>query len=126
MAPWLALALVAGLQGPWPLGPGQVTAATRSAPPQADAQPVRGPEALPLQCRRPPGPWRACRMTVENLGRHWWLQVGRERWVLRADGRGGLTLKTGPGPARPVQPLWQADRSLCWDGHCIKGSFPLD
>ncbi|MCX5945308.1 MAG: hypothetical protein NTZ53_08400 [Cyanobacteria bacterium] len=81
---------------------------------------------MPLHCRRAPGPWRACRLTIESLGRHWWLQVGPERWVLRADGRGGLTLQHGRRPARPVQPLWQSDRSLCWDGHCIKGAFPLD
>ncbi len=126
MVPWLALALGAGLQGPWPRPPGLVTAAILSALPEAVERPAQGPRGLPLHCRRLPGPWRPCRLTVASLGRHWWLQVGRERWVLRADGRGGLTLQTGRGPARPVQPLWQADHSLCWDGHCIKGSFPLD
>ena len=99
---------------------------TISARAQAVSPSALGQQALPVQCRRLPGPWRVCRLTIESLGRHWWLQVGRERWVLRADGRGGLTLESGPGPARPVQPLWQLDRSLCWDGHCIKGNFPLD
>ena len=94
--------------------------------PQAVSQSAMGQQVVPLQCRRDPGPWRDCRLTIESLGRHWWVQVGRERWVLRADGRGGLTLETGQGLARPVQPHWQLDRSLCWDRHCIKGSFPLD
>ena len=126
MAPWLALALVAGLQGPWSLIPAQFPAATLSAVPRRVPPSAMGQQALPLQCRRASGPWRTCLLTIESLGRHWWLQVGRERWVLRADGRGGMTLQEGLGPARPVQPLWQSDRSLCWDGHCIKGSFPLD
>ena len=126
MVPWLALALVAGLQGPWSPNPAPLPAHTISARAQAVSPSALGQQALPVQCRRLPGPWRVCRLTIESLGRHWWLQVGRERWVLRADGRGGLTLESGAGPARPVQPLWQLDRSLCWDGHCIKGSFPLD
>ncbi len=126
MVPWLALALVAGLQGPMAANAAQGPAVTVSARPQAVSQGPLVQPAIPLQCRRAPGPWRTCRLTIEALGRHWWLQVGRERWVLRADGRGALTLESGQGPARPVQPLWQRDRSLCWDGHCIKGSFPLD
>ena len=52
-------------------------------------------------------------MTVQNLGRHWWLQVGRERWVLRADGSGqdyglGLpaqTIAPGHGPSHRQQCL---------------------
>ena len=126
MVPWLALALVAGLQGTWSPNPVQGPEAALAGLPKAVSPAAMDQHALPLQCRRALGPWRACRLTIESLGRHWWLQVGRERWVLRADGRGGLTLATGKGPARPVQPLWQPDRSLCWDGHCIKGNFPLD
>lgn len=126
MVPWLALALVAGLQGPWSPNPVQGPEAALAGLPQAVSQAAMDQGAVPLQCRRTLGPWRACRLTIESLGRHWWLQVGQERWVLRADGRGGLTLATAKGPARPVQPLWLPDRSLCWDGHCIKGSFPLD
>jgi hypothetical protein len=126
MVPWLALALVAGLQGPWSPNPVQGPEAALAGLPQAVSQAAMDEHALALQCRRALGPWRACLLTIESLGRHWWLQVGQERWVLRADGRGGLTLATGKGPARPVQPLWLPDRSLCWDGHCIKGSFPLD
>jgi hypothetical protein len=150
MAAWLAVALATGLHGPWSLNPAPFLGGIPVAVPWAGSQEAcpfdqvppaaskpgipqsavpqdsRPRPAVPLQCRRPPGPWRACRLTIVSLGRHWWLQVGPDRWVLRADGRGALTLQDGRGPARPVQPRWQADRSLCWNGHCLKGDFPLD
>jgi hypothetical protein len=65
-------------------------------------------------------------MTVVQLGEHWWLQVGGQRLEFRSDGRGSVSLRSGPGLSRAVQPVWGADQALCWDGVCAKGNLPLD
>jgi len=35
-------------------------------------------------------------------------------------------MRSGNTPWRPVQALWRADASLCWNGICAKGPIPLD
>ena len=65
-------------------------------------------------------------MTIQSLGEHWWLQVGNQRLDFRSDGRGGVSLRGLHGEVRLVQPVWAADRALCWDGVCAKGDLPLD
>ena len=82
--------------------------------------------SLPLQCQLHQGPWQPCTLTIEQLGEHWWLQVGPQKLVFRSDGRGSITLSDPAGATKTVQPLWTAQRALCWDGVCTKGDFPLD
>jgi hypothetical protein len=65
-------------------------------------------------------------MTIQAIGEHWWLQVGQQRLEFRSDGRGGVRLRDQGGLERAVQPVWAADRALCWDGVCAKGELPLD
>jgi hypothetical protein len=95
-------------------------AAALSLPPAA-AQPLR----VPLECRLAGGPWQACTMTIEQVGTHWWLDVGRERLEFRSDGRGSVSLSAG-GSSRAVMPAWNPDQALCWDGVCARGDIPLD
>jgi hypothetical protein len=54
------------------------------------------------------------------------LQIGEQRLVFHSDGRGSVTLSDPTGVSRTVQPVWTAQRELCWDGVCTKGDFPLD
>ena len=104
---WLA----AGLLVPW-LG---LTA--------AQAEPKL---SLPVECQLALGPWQPCTLTIEQVGEHWWLQVGSQTLVFRSNGRGEITLRDPAGITKTVQPVWTAQRALCWDGVCTKGDFPLD
>ncbi len=104
---WLA----AGLLVPW-LG---LTA--------AQAEPKL---SLPVECQLAQGPWQPCTLTIEQVGEHWWLQVGSQTLVFRSNGRGEITLRDPAGITKTVQPVWTAQRALCWDGVCTKGDFPLD
>jgi hypothetical protein len=81
---------------------------------------------LPLECQLKQGPWQPCTLTIEQMGAHWWLQIGEQRLVFHSDGRGSVTLSDPTGVSRTVQPVWTAQRELCWDGVCTKGDFPLD
>jgi hypothetical protein len=83
-------------------------------------------QSIPLECRLAAGAWQPCTMTVLQLGEHWWLQVGNQRLEFRSDGRGSVSLRSGTGVPRSVQPVWSADQALCWDGVCAKGNLPLD
>jgi hypothetical protein len=83
-------------------------------------------QRIPLECRLGSGAWQPCTMTVLQLGEHWWLQVGGQRLEFRSDGRGSVSLRSGAGLTRAVQPVWSADQALCWDGICAKGNLPLD
>lgn len=96
-------------------------AAALSLPP-VGAQPMR----VPLECRLAAGPWQACTMTIEQLGAHWWLDVGQERFEFRSDGRGSVSLRAGGGSTRAVMPAWNQEQALCWDGVCARGDIPLD
>jgi len=81
---------------------------------------------LPLECQLNQGPWQPCTLTIEQMGAHWWLQIGEQRLVFHSNGRGSVTLSDQAGASRTVQPMWTAQRELCWDGVCTKGDFPLD
>jgi hypothetical protein len=89
---------------------------------------VRANEGLkvPLECQLDQGGWQPCTLTIEQLGEHWWLQIGAQRLDFRSDGRGSITLIEGGASPRAVQPMWTAQRALCWDGVCTKGDLPLD
>ena len=89
---------------------------------------VRAEERLsvPLECQIQRGRWQPCTLTIEQMGEHWWLQIGAQRLDFRSDGRGSTTLTEGGGTSKAVQPMWTAQRTLCWDGVCTKGDLPLD
>ncbi len=82
--------------------------------------------SLPLECQLRQGHWQPCTLTIQQMGEHWWLQIGEQRLVFRSNGRGEITLSDPAGVTRTVQPIWTAQRELCWDGVCTKGDFPLD
>lgn len=83
--------------------------------------------AIPgLQCRVASGPWRPCQMDLDADGLGWELQVGRETVRFRSDGRGAVSMQRGRHNWRSVTARWQPDSSLCWDGVCALGPFPLD
>ena len=116
-AAWIA-GLLLGLGLLLPLAAGQRAVAQ-------DQGPMPLP-AVPLQCRLGNGPWRNCRMEVKDVGLHWELRIGEERFVFRHSGDGAVRMQKGAGPWQPVTASWQADASLCWDGVCAKGNIPLD
>lgn len=91
--------------------------------PTARAQPAL---SLPLECQLNQGAWQPCTLTIEQMGERWWLQIGEQRLVFHSNGRGTITLSDPTGVSRTVQPVWTAQRELCWDGVCTKGDFPLD
>ena len=82
--------------------------------------------SVPVECQLEQGDWQPCTLTIEELGEHWWLQVGPHRLDFRSDGRGRVTLTDRAGASKSVQPVWTAQRALCWDGVCAKGDLPLD
>jgi len=84
------------------------------------------PLQVPLECQLQHGQWQPCKLTVVQVGEHWWLQIGRRRLEFRSDGRGSVILKDAPGASKSVQPVWTTQRALCWDGVCTKGDLPLD
>jgi len=94
----------------------------RSQPLQAE--PTQDP--VQLRCRMGNGPWRDCRMVVEQIGAAWSLQVGSERIEFAHDGRGQVRMQRGRAAWVPVQSRWGQDATLCWDGICAKGDIPLD
>ena len=95
-----------------------------SGPEQALAQ--SRPLAAELQCRLGSGPWRPCRMEVQDVGLNWVLRIGPERIAFRHSGDGAVTMQKGQGPWQPVTATWTPDTSLCWDGVCARGDIPLD
>lgn len=103
--------------------PNAVAATAASAAVMAQS----GIEAIALQCQLQGGPWRPCRMRIESIGEHWWLDVGHQVLEFRHDGRGLTTVKQGAGPLKTVESRWdQASSALCWDGICTLGAIPLD
>ena len=48
---------------------------------------------LPLQCRMGEGAWQPCRMEIQTLGEHWWLQIGSERIEFRHGGDGSVRMQ---------------------------------
>jgi len=82
--------------------------------------------SVPVECQLDQGDWQPCTLTIEQLGEHWWLQIGPQRLEFRSDGRGSVTLIDRAGATKAVQPVWTAQRALCWDGVCAKGDLPLD
>jgi len=79
-----------------------------------------------LQCRLGDAPWRPCAMAVDGDRLRWALHVGRETVNFRSDGRGRVWMQRSTDGWRTVEPLWRNDSSLCWDGICALGHFPLD
>jgi hypothetical protein len=64
-------------------------------------------------------------MEVIQLGRHWFLQIGRQRIEFTHDGRGVVRMAQASGSV-DVIPRWAEDRSLCWGSVCVRGDLPLD
>ena len=87
---------------------------------------AQNPLSVPVECQLNQGDWQPCTLTIDQIGEHWWLQVGPERLEFRSDGRGTVTLTDKAGATKSVQPVWTAQRALCWDGVCAKGDLPLD
>jgi hypothetical protein len=81
---------------------------------------------VPLECQLHQGLWQPCLLTIVEMGQLWWLEIGSQRIEFRSDGRGTITLRDPAGNSRLVQPVWTAQRALCWDGVCTKGDLPLD
>ena len=125
---------MAGSEAPAVGEPGVGTPAAGGA--EAGASEVWGAEAevtgeaaglkVPLQCQLGKGPWQNCRMDIETLGEHWWLQVGSERIEFRHDGRGNVRMRQGLQAWRSVRSSWSSEAALCWNGVCAKGAIPLD
>ena len=81
---------------------------------------------IPLQCRLGEGPWRACAMEVQRVGLEWQLLIDGRRISFRHDPRGPLRMQVPGSDWREVDSRWIEPSSLCWDGVCARGQFPLD
>ncbi len=79
-----------------------------------------------VRCRMSPGPWRSCQMEVQEVGQRWELLIGGERIRFHHDGHGTVRMQRQRHPWQVVEPRWNADSALCWDGVCAQGDFPLD
>lgn len=120
---------VAAAPAGWLISPG--LAAMAAPEPGAGLTPgpasESGPEpSISLRCQIDGRAWQPCRMVIESLGEHWWLQVGGRRFEFRHDGHGNVTVADGAGPPHAVTPRWRSSGVLCWDGLCAEGPIPLD
>ena len=86
---------------------------------------AQGLQLIPLECRLADGPWRSCQMEVIQVGRHWFLQIGADRFEFTHDGTGKVRLLKD-GIWKEVTPRWAEDQSLCWGEVCARGDIPLD
>jgi len=82
--------------------------------------------SVPLRCQVNGGAWHECQMVVDQVGSHWQLVLGNDRYGFQHDGRGLVRMRRGSGAWSRVEPRWTADASLCWDGLCAQGAIPLD
>ncbi|MEB3335688.1 MAG: hypothetical protein VKP70_11965 [Cyanobacteriota bacterium] len=80
---------------------------------------------VPLECQVGQGSWQACQMEIVEPGTHWFLTIGKRRLEFRHGGTGRMRMGQD-GRWREVTPQWRDDRSLCWDGVCVRGEIPLD
>ncbi len=80
---------------------------------------------VPLQCRLSASPWRSCQMVVEQLGRHWYLELDGQRLEFRHNGDGRIRMRRDAAGWQEVDSHWE-DESLCWGQVCAKGEIPLD
>ena len=82
--------------------------------------------SVPMRCQVNGGAWHECQMVVDQVGSHWQLVLGNDRYGFQHDGRGLVRMRRGSGAWSTVEPRWTADASLCWDGLCAQGAIPLD
>jgi hypothetical protein len=64
-------------------------------------------------------------MEIQIPGGQWVVVVAGERIEFRHDGSGRIRMGR-QGVWQEVTPRWLEDRSLCWDGVCVRGAIPLD
>ena len=88
-------------------------------------------QTVDLQCQVEGGAWQTCRMQVQDIGRTWRIEMGRETVLFRHDGGGAIAMKQGGRPWRLVQTRWivvptSSQPALCWDSLCALGAVPLD
>ena len=81
--------------------------------------------AVPLQCRIDSTAWRSCRMVVDQVGRHWYLELEDLRIEFRHDGDGRIHMLRQAATWQDVDSHWE-EGSLCWGQVCAKGEIPLD
>lgn len=91
----------------------------------ADAQTVA------LQCQLDGGAWQTCRMQVQDIGRTWRIEMGKDTVLFCHDGAGAIAMKQPGRPWRLVEPRWiavlpSAQLALCWGNLCALGAMPLD
>ena len=84
-----------------------------------------GGDAVPLQCRIDQGDWRSCRMLVEQVGRHWYLELDSRRIEFRHKGDGRIQMLRTDSSWQQVDSRWE-EGSLCWGQVCARGEIPLD
>ncbi|MEB3157999.1 MAG: hypothetical protein VKK03_00905 [Synechococcus sp.] len=82
---------------------------------------------LELECKTSGGPWRPCRMEIEQIGRAWWIDVADQRIRFEHDGSGQVRMQPQAGGAWVTVPSsWAGHQQLCWGSVCARGSIPLD
>ena len=116
------LLLAPGLMAALCCATGSLLAVPARSQPQQEAP----QQQVPLECQLESAGWQPCQLTIEQLGSHWWLEMGGKRFDFHSDGRGGVTLTDSTGARKQVEPVWTAQQALCWDGVCAKGDLPLD
>ena len=64
-------------------------------------------------------------MEVIQVGRHWFLHIGRVHLEFTHNGTGKVQMGQ-EGHWEEVTPRWAGDHTLCWGSVCTKGELPLD
>jgi hypothetical protein len=63
-------------------------------------------QTVALQCQLDGGAWQTCRMQVQDIGRTWRIEMGKDTVLFRHDGGGTIAMKQGGRPWRLVQTRW--------------------
>jgi hypothetical protein len=88
-------------------------------------------QTIAMQCQLDGAAWQPCRMQVQDIGRTWRIEIGKDTVLFRHDGGGTIAMKQRGRGWRLVQTRWigvpaSAQSALCWDTVCALGAVPLD
>ena len=88
-------------------------------------------QTVALQCQLDGAAWQPCRIQVQDIGRTWRIEIGKDTVLFRHDGGGTIAMKQRGRRWRLVQTRWigvpaSAQSALCWDTVCALGAVPLD
>lgn len=80
-----------------------------------------------IECKDMTDVWMPCEITIETIGKAWWLNFSDQKFSFQHDGSGEVSMKGSKEQNwKKVQARWVSNKTLCWDQVCARGEIPLD